>query len=253
MPQESDQSESPREVALITGGARRIGAEIARTLHRSGMDVVIHYHRSVDDARALQQELLAVRPDSVVLIDGDLSDLAKLRNLVKETVSQFGRLDLLVNNASSFYPTPVSEATSEQWDDLVGVNLRAPFFLSQAAAPSLRESRGSIVNIVDIYAERPLRAHPIYCAAKAGLIALTRSLAQELAPEVRVNAVAPGAILWPEADTDQISHQRLISNTPLRRMGNPRDIARAVCYFAKDADFVTGQVMRVDGGRSVVP
>ena len=241
------------KVALITGGARRIGACIAHTLHREGMKLVIHYHGSAEAARELQAELHHHRPDSVLLVGTDLLDLAKLEKLVSQATTEFGQLDVLVNNASSFYPTPVGQTTDEQWQDLIGVNLKAPYFLSQAAAGPLTVSGGCIINLVDIYAERPLKNHPVYNVTKAGLIGLTRALARELGPEVRVNAVAPGAILWPDGDVDEIAQQRLISRTPLKRTGNPTDIAQTVLFLIRDAEFLTGQIVNVDGGRSIVP
>ena len=241
------------KVAVITGGARRIGASIARTLHHEGMKLVIHYHESAEAARELQAELHHHRPDSVLLVGTDLLDLAKLEKLVSQATTEFGQLDVLVNNASSFYPTPIGQTTDKQWEELIGVNLKAPYFLSQAAAGALTESNGCIINLVDIYAERPLKNYPVYNVAKAGLIGLTRTLARELGPEVRVNAVSPGAILWPEGDVDEIAQQRLISRTPLKRTGNPTDIAQTVLFLVRDADFLTGQIVNVDGGRSIVP
>ncbi|MHB8257784.1 MAG: pteridine reductase [Acidiferrobacterales bacterium] len=240
------------KVALITGGARRIGAEISRMLHAQGMNLVVHYRASKSEAHALQAELLAIRPDSVILVQGDLLNGAKLENLVSRTMENYRRLDVLVNNASSFYPTPVGEATDRHWDDLVGSNLRAPFFLSQAAMPHLKKSAGCIVNITDIHAERPLKNYSIYSIAKAGLVMLTKSLAREFGPEVRVNAVAPGTILWPENELDEITKQRILSRVPQRRSGEPADIARAVLFLVRDAGYVSGQVIAVDGGRSVV-
>ena len=241
------------KVALITGGAHRIGATIAHALHARGMQLVIHYHSSEAAAHALQEELLTQRAGSVLLIRGDLSNGDRLtRNLVHETIEKFGRLDLVVNNAARFYPTPVGSVTDTQWDDIVDTNLKAPYFLSQAAAPHLRKHGGCIVNIADIYGERPLPNHPVYSIAKAGLIMLTKSLARELAPDVRVNAIAPGAILWPEHEMDEMAQQRIISRTPLKRTGDPSDIVRALLYFLCDGAFVTGQVLNVDGGRSVV-
>jgi pteridine reductase len=241
------------KVALITGGAHRIGAAIARELHAQGMRLVIHYHTSEAAAHALQAELLAARPDSVMLVRGDLHNGDKLcRNLVFETVESFDRLDVVVNNASRFYPTPIGEAVESQWDDILGTNLKAPFFLSQSAAPHLRKTGGCIVNIADIYGERPLLNHPIYSVAKAGLVMLTKSLARELGPEVRVNAIAPGAILWPEAGIDEMSKQRIVSRTPLKRAGDTGDIARTVLFLVRDAGYITGQMLAVDGGRWVV-
>jgi len=240
-------------VALITGGAQRVGAVTARVLHQAGCRVVIHYRHSRDPARALQSELNASQENSVMLVQGDLLQVAKLKNLVDETKKTFGRLDILINNASTFYPTIIGDTDEQQFEDLIGTNLKAPFFLSQAAAPLLRSQRGCIVNMVDIYAERPLKDHAVYCAAKAAMISMTRSLARELAPEVRVNAVAPGAILWPADGGDEISRQRIISRTPLKRSGEPNDIAAAIHYLVLDAPFVTGQVINIDGGRTIVP
>lgn len=241
------------KVVLITGGARRVGAAISRRLHEQGADVVVHYRSSATEARALETELEAKRPSSVALVQGDLLKMATLNSLVKEAVKAFGRLDALVNNASSFYPTPVGEVTEPAWEDLVGTNLKAPFFLAQAAARELRKSHGCIVNIVDIHAEVPMRNHVVYNAAKGGLVALTRSLARELGPEVRVNGIAPGTILWPENETwqDEVARQRIINQTALKRIGEPDDIAKAVEFLIGNAPYVTGQVIAVDGGRSV--
>ncbi len=241
------------KVALITGGSRRIGASTARMLHGCGMKLVIHYRRSADHAEALRAELCDTRPKSVMLIRGDLTEIAKVKNLVRQCAAEFGRLDALINNASVFFPTPIGSAGEDQWQLIMETNLKAPFFLSQAAAPYLKKTRGAIVNITDIYVHRPLAEHAIYCASKAGLWSLTQSLAHELSPEIRVNAVAPGAIMWPENDTDEISHQRLVSRTPLRRIGDADDIARAVKFLLTDARFITGQMINVDGGRTVVP
>jgi len=238
------------KVALITGAAQRVGAEIARELHRSGLRVVIHYRASAAAATALKDELLAVRPDSAALIRGDLLDSATLPTLVEQARRTWGRLDVLVNNASSFYPTPVGSIGETQWDDLIGSNLKAPLFLSQAAAPLLAAQQGCIVNIVDIHADRPLKGYPLYCAAKAGLAMLTKSLARELAPSIRVNAVAPGAILWPEHASEE-TRRAIISRTALKRQGDPRDIARTVRFLVTEADYITGQIITVDGGRSL--
>lgn len=238
-------------VALITGAAHRIGAHIARTLHAQGMQLVLHYRNSREAAKKLQQELNEQRPDTVVLVGADLLDHATLAAVVADAHSAWKRLDVLINNASSFYPTPVGSVTETQWNDLFGTNLKAPFFLSQAAAPHLKASRGCIVNIVDIHADRPLKRYPVYSMAKAGLVMLTRALACELGPEVRVNAVAPGAILWPEHDMDQVTQQRIISRTFLKRQGSPEHIARAVLFLIRDADYTSGQVITVDGGRSL--
>ncbi|MDQ1314586.1 MAG: pteridine reductase [Pseudomonadota bacterium] len=240
------------KVALITGGAKRVGAAIGRLLHASGASLMIHYRSSADEARALQDELNAIRPDSVALIQADLLDVGGLPSLVNQTVATFGGLDVLVNNASSFYPTPVGSITMKDWDNLMGSNLIAPMFLSQAAAPELKKRRGCIVNIADIHAERPMKSYVVYSVAKAGVVGLTKSLARELGPLVRVNAVAPGPIMWPEDDPnfDEVSRQRIVSHTILKTAGGPDDIARAVRFFAIDAPYVTGQVLAVDGGRN---
>jgi len=240
------------KVVLITGGAKRVGAAICRRLHAAGANLMLHYRASAGEARLLQAELNRTRADSVALIQADLLEQKTLPSLVEQTVQRFGRLDALVNNASSFYPSPVGEITTAVWDDLMGTNLRAPMFLSQAAAPALRKTQGAIVNIVDIHAERPLKNYVVYSVAKAGLAALTRSLARELAPEVRVNAVAPGPILWPEnASFDEVSRQRIISHTLLKREGAPDDIAKAVHFLLAEATYVTGETIRVDGGRHI--
>jgi pteridine reductase len=240
------------KVVLITGGAKRVGAAIARRLHREGANLMLHYRGSEREASALRGELNAVRENSVALVQADLLDVAGLPEIVKNTVSRFERLDALVNNASTFFPTPVGEITPVNWDSLIGANLRAPLFLAQAAAPHLRKTGGAIVNITDIHAERPLKNYVIYSIAKTGLAGLTRSLARELAPEVRVNGVAPGAIVWPEDGSwDDLTRQRIVSSTLLKRTGEPDDIARAVYYLIAEAPYVTGQIIPVDGGRSI--
>ena len=240
------------KVVLITGGAKRVGAATCRRLHSAGANLMLHYPVSAGEWRLLQAELNHQRKDSVALIQADLLDVAKLPAMVEQTVQSFGRLDALVNNASSFFQTPVGEITAAAWEDLIGTNLRAPLFLSQAAAPALKKSLGAIVNITDIHAERPLKNYVVYSVAKAGLVGLTRSLARELAPEVRVNAVAPGPILWPDDETfDELSRQRIISHTPLKREGTPEDIAKAVHFLLAEATYVTGETINVDGGRHV--
>jgi pteridine reductase len=239
------------KVALITGAAHRIGAQTARTLHEAGANVVLHYRNSAAGAEALQNELHASRPDSVALVQGDLHDAAALPKMVEQAHAAWGRLDLLVNNASTFYPTPVGTVGETEWDDLIGTNLKAPFFLAQAAAPHLKMQRGAIVNIVDIHAERPLKKHPVYSMAKAGLVMMTKSLACELGPEVRVNAVAPGAILWPENEMDDATKNKILDRTFLKRQGNPQDIANAVLFLARDAHYTSGHILTVDGGRSL--
>lgn len=236
---------------LITGAARRIGAAIARRLHGSGMNLNLHYRHSRAEAERLAAELEATRPDSVQLLQADLLDTARLPELVDACVERWGRLDVLVNNASSFYPTPLDTATEDQWDELLGSNLKAPFFLARAAVPQLRAHHGAIVNLVDIHAERPREGHPIYSAAKAGLQNLTRSLARELRPEVRVNAVAPGAILWAEGGDDPDTQRAILERVALNRLGDPDDIARAVLFLVRDGGYITGQTLAVDGGRNL--
>ncbi|MGH8260931.1 MAG: pteridine reductase [Steroidobacteraceae bacterium] len=236
--------------ALVTGAARRVGAEIARTLHGAGANVVLHYRNSAQEADALATRLNAARPGSAITAQADLAQIARLPRLVADALAAFGGLDILVNNASSFYPTPVGEIDERQWDDLVGSNLKAPLFLSQAAAQELARAQGLIVNLVDIHGMRPLKRYPVYSVAKAGLIMLTRSLARELAPDVRVNGVAPGPVLWPD-DADGELKREIIARTPLKRAGSPSDVAQTVLFFASDAPYITGQILAVDGGRSV--
>ena len=237
---------------LITGGAKRVGAAICRRLHAAGANLMLHYRASAGEARLLQAELNHIRAESVALIQADLLDVKALPAMIEQTLQTFARLDGLVNNASSFFPTPVGDISPEAWDDLIGTNLRAPLFLAQAAAPALKKAQGSIVNIADIHAERPLKNFVVYSIAKAGLIGMTRSLARELAPEVRVNAVSPGPILWPDDPSfDELSRQRIISHTPLKREGEPDDIAKAVHFLLAEATYVTGETISVDGGRHV--
>lgn len=241
-------SAASRRVALVTGAARRIGAVIARRLHAAGFDVALHARRSRAALDALVEDLERARASSTLALEADLGDVAVLADLVNACVERFGRLDALVNNAAAFYPTPIGSATPAQWDELLGTNARAPFFLAQAAAPHLAAASGAIVNIVDIYAERPLASHPIYSMSKAALAAMTKALARDLAPHVRVNGVAPGAILWPDSGKSDAAQQAVIERTPLRRTGSPDDIAGAVLWLL-DAEFVTGEIVRVDGGR----
>lgn len=237
--------------ALVTGAARRVGASIARSLHEAGAAVAIHYRGSATPARALAEELNAQRPGSALTVQGDLLDTDALGVMVAKVMARSGRLDILVNNASSFYPTPIGAITLAQWEDLIGTNLRAPLFLSQAAVPHLRATQGTIVNLIDIHAIRPLRDHPVYGAAKAGLGMLTRSLARDLAPEVRVNGVAPGAVLWPDDGIADRTRESIVRQIPMKRAGTPQDIASCVLYLVRDAPYVTGQIIVVDGGRSV--
>ena len=236
-------------VALITGSARRIGAVIARTLHDAGYDLALHCRHSRAELDALAAEFEAARPGSTLVLQADLAEFDRLPELVAQTIGRFGQLDALVNNASSFQPTPMGSATPAQWDALFASNARAPFFLAQAAAPHLRASRGAIVNLVDIYAERPLREHTIYCMAKAALLMMTKSLAVELGPDVRVNAVSPGAILWPEDDGNSAAQDAMLARTPLGRTGTPEEVAEAVRWLLQDATYSTGQVLHLDGGR----
>jgi len=239
------------KTVLITGGARRVGAEIGRTLHGAGANLVVHYRKSANEVAELADELNGLRAKSVVTFQADLLDLGKLPALVEFAVRSFGSLDVLVNNASTFYATKVGEFTPAAWDDLMGTNLKVPMFLSQAAAPALKKSSGLILNIVDIHALRPLRHYTVYCAAKAGLHMLTRSLAKELGPEVRVNGISPGPVLWPENEGDSATRAKIIQRTILQKMGTPEDIARTALFFASQAPFITGQILAVDGGRSV--
>ena len=241
-----------RRVALITGAARRIGAAIARRLHADGYDLALHYRNSAADMQALIADLEAARPGSTLALQADLAEFDRLPELVAKTVGRFGRLDALVNNASTFHPTPFGETTPRQWDDLFASNARAPFFLAQAAALHLRAARGAIVNLVDLYAERPLPQHSVYCMAKAALAMMTKSLAVELAPDVRVNAIAPGAILWPEDDRNAQRQQAIVARTPLARTGTAEEIADAAAWLLEGASYVTGQVIRIDGGRGLL-
>jgi pteridine reductase len=238
------------KTVLITGAARRIGATIARTLHESGANIVLHYRSSADDAMALATSLEKARRGSVVTVQCDLLATAKLPALIKSATQAFGQLDVLINNASTFYPTAMGDITEQAWDDLMGSNLKAPLFLTQAAAPALRLSQGQVLNIVDIHGMRPLRRYPVYSAAKAGLIMLTKALAKELAPSIRVNAVAPGPVMWPTDVDDELKHD-IINKTLLKKPGSPEDIARAVLFFVAQAPYVTGQILAIDGGRSV--
>ena len=235
---------------LVTGGARRIGAAIVRAAHGAGARVAIHYRHSAPAANALAAELNAARRQSAIAVPADLHDLDALPELVSSITRTFGRLDVLVNNAASFYPTPIGSITPAQWDDLLGTNLRAPLFLSQAATPALTASRGLILNLIDIHGFRPLKRHPVYCAAKAGLIMLTQALARELGPAIRVNGIAPGPVLWPEHPLDETQKAAIVERTALKRVGSPDDIARTALFFIKDAPYITGQVLAVDGGRS---
>jgi len=239
------------KVVLVTGAARRIGAAIVTRLHENGAGVAIHYRGSAEEADILASRLNKDRVESAATFQADLLDLEQIPQLVTAVTDWGGRLDALVNNASTFYPTPVGSITEAHWEDLIGSNLKAPLFLSQAAAPDLRANGGAIVNIVDIHSQRPLRNHAVYGPAKAGLAMLTRSLAKDLAPQIRVNGVSPGAILWPEDGLSDAAQRSILRQVPLQRPGNPDDIAGCVLYLLRDAGYVTGQIIAVDGGRSV--
>ena len=245
------QTDLSGKVALITGAAHRIGAEMARQLHQAGMNIALHYRNSKENAETLADQLNAKRPNSVVLIQANLLDTKHLPGVIAAATKPWQRLDVLINNASTFYPTQVSSATEADWDDLIGSNLKAPFFLSQAAANELTKQQGCVVNIVDIHSQRPMKGYPIYSAAKAGLAMLTMSLARELGPEVRVNGVAPGAILWPEHEMDDSAKDEILNRTALKRQGSPADIARTALFLIKDADYISGQIINVDGGRTL--
>jgi pteridine reductase len=239
-------------VILITGAARRVGAEISRTLHAAGANVALHYRHSRGEAEQLAQSLNQIRPGSALAVAADLDDTAAINALVENVAKHFGRLDGLVNNASSFFRTPIGKIDEAAWQALMNSNLKAPLFLSQAAAPHLSTTNGAIVNITDIHTERPLKGYAAYTSAKAGLAALTRSLAIELAPQIRVNAVAPGAIIWPEDDSFSATERAaIVAHTPLQRVGTPEDIALTVKFLLFDAPFITGQIINVDGGRSI--
>ena len=242
---------SSRKTALVTGAAARIGAATITALHERGCDVMLHYNSSRESAQHLADELNAKRSESAALAQADLSSPAGVASLAEQVSARFGRLDVLVNNASRFYPTAAGETQAWQWDDLINSNLRGPYFLVQALLGELRTAGGSVINILDVHADRPMKGHAVYCISKAGLAMMTRALAQELGPSIRVNGVAPGAILWPENEPDSAEKQSILRRTALGRLGDPSDIASAVVYFALDAPYVTGQILAVDGGRSV--
>ena len=236
---------------LITGAAKRIGAACARLLHNNGCNVFLHYRSSKEAALQLCFELNQMRPDSAYMMQADLLKMEELEALVSEACMAWGKIDVLVNNASSFYSTAIADVTEQQWDELMGSNLKAPFFLAKLLSEMLADNSGCIVNIVDIHAERGLMGYPVYSIAKAGLVAMTKILAKELGPAVRVNGVAPGAILWPDNDLSEQERQEILQRVALRRKGEPADIAKAVCFLIKDADYMTGQILTVDGGRTL--
>ena len=245
-------SSSERTVGLITGGARRLGKAMVKALHESGMDIVVHYHNSEIEAHNLKKELEKKRANSICLVRGNLCEPVMADQIMSRTIEHFGRLDLLVNNASSFYPTNLNNTSPSQFNELISTNSMAPYLLSQAAANYLRKNKGAIINITDIYADRPLKSHSVYSASKAALKSLTWSLAQELAPYIRVNAIAPGSILWPEGQALGEEQQNLIDSTPLKRVGTPADIEKALLFLWRDAPYITGQTLYIDGGRSIV-
>lgn len=240
-------------VALITGSAQRIGAETAKRLHNESYSIILHYRNSSVAAEELMAKLNAIRPDSAKICKADLNEFNDIEQLAQSAINAFGRLDLLVNNASSFYPTEMGSVDESTWHDLMSSNLKAPFFLSQALAPALTKNQGCIINLIDIHADRPLKAHPVYCMAKAGLAMMTKSLAKELGPEVRVNGVAPGAILWPEQSGEMSEQQKadILDRVPLGRAGEPADIANTIVFLATKAPYISGQIIAVDGGRSM--
>ncbi len=247
----TSQINSEQPVVLITGGAKRIGKHIALFLHDCGYSIMVHYRSSANSAFQLVDELNSKRENSAASVQGDLTDTDTVHFIVEQTIEQFGKLNVLINNASTFYPTPIELLEIDYWNDLIGSNLRGPAFLIKSAAPHLRESQGNIINIVDIYATRPLSNHPVYCSAKAGLQMLTKSLARDLAPEIRVNGIAPGAVLWPEAGNSEIDQETLIATIPLGHMGAPEDIAKTIRFLIEEGTYITGQIIAVDGGRSV--
>lgn len=240
-----------RPVVLVTGAAKRVGRVIARALHAAGYDLALHYRHSRAEMDALCAEFEALRSGSTLAVQAELADIERLPQIVDACVARYGRIDGLVNNASAFFATPVGATTLQQWNELFASNTQAPYFLAQAAAPLLKSAQGSIVNMVDIYAERPLVRHPVYSMAKASLAMLTQALALELGPEIRVNGVAPGAILWPESGKAYTDQQDLIGRSALKKMGSPDDVAAAVLFLLRDAKFTTGQILKVDGGRAL--
>lgn len=237
------------KTVFITGASQRIGAVVVRTLHKQGANIVLHYRSSQAPAQALQKSLNDQRPNSCYILQAELLNTVELPHLMKKVVACTGRLDVLINNASSFFPTYMGDISEQNWDDLMGTNAKVPLFLSQSAAPHLKQTSGCIINMVDIHGMRPLKSHPVYSMAKAALCMLTQSLARELAPEIRVNGVAPGAILWPDQDDDPVRNLTIIEQTALKRQGTPEDIARTILFLVRDAPYITGQIIPVDGGR----
>jgi len=250
-PKDGQTETNNTKCALITGGAKRIGAETVRLLHQNGYRVIIHCRLSRQVADELAQSLNKQRPDSAKVIQGDLNDETIYDNLIEQAYQCWHRLDVLINNASSFYPTPIGHITPGDWNNLVNSNMKAPLFLAQAAMPYLKQTQGNIVNMIDIHGQRPMKQHTVYCAAKAGLAMLTQSLAKELGPEIRVNGVAPGAILWPDNDMTEHTKNLILERVTLKRPGQPIDIAKTILFLVRDADYITGQIIAVDGGRTL--
>jgi len=237
--------------ALITGSAKRIGASIARNLHAAGLNIGIHYHSSKSDAISLCKELNSNRSNSASMFQADITQSLEARNLIKDFINWSGKIDLLINNASSFYPTPIGKVTDDDWNNLIGTNLKGPLFLCQAAAENLKKNKGSIINLIDIHTKHPLRNHSLYVSAKAGLKMLTRSLAKDLAPEIRVNGISPGAILWPEENINDQKKEAILSQIPLQRKGSPQDISDCILFLLYHSSYITGQTITIDGGRSI--
>lgn len=248
---DSNANNAATKIALITGGSKRIGAVTTRTLHQAGYKVIIHYRSSQQEANDLAEELNLLRTDTAAVIQGDLNDETIYEQLIDSAFQCWNQLDVLINNASSFYPTPIGSITLDDWNQLINSNMKAPLFLAQAATPYLKQTQGNIINMIDVHGQRPMKDHPVYCAAKAGLQMLTLSLAKDLGPDIRVNGVAPGAILWPDNDMPDNTKQLILERTALKRPGEPIDIAKTILFLANDANYITGQVIAVDGGRSL--
>lgn len=247
----SNANSTTAKTALVTGGSKRIGATTVRLLHEAGYNLVIHCRLSRQAADGMAEELNNKRNDSARVIQGDLNDETIYNNLIEQAFKCWNRLDVLINNASSFYPTPVGSITMDDWHNLVNSNMKAPLFLAQAAAPYLKQTQGNIINMLDVHAQRPMKEHPVYCAAKAGLAMLTMSLAKELGPDIRVNAVAPGAILWPDNEMPEHTKKLILERTSLKKAGDPIDIAKTILFLVRDAHYITGQIIAVDGGRTI--
>ncbi|MGC1854106.1 MAG: pteridine reductase [Candidatus Aquirickettsiella sp.] len=248
-----DDSKANNKVVLITGAGKRVGAAIAQHCHQLGMRLAIHYRESAQQASALCASFNQQRPDSAIALGADLRDTDKLEGLIEPVISKWGQLDVLINNASSFYPMPLAKVTPSVWEDMMASNLKAPFFLSQVVAPHLKQQKGCIINLVDIQAQRPLKNYSVYCIAKAGLVMLTKSLAKELGPNIRVNAIAPGIVLWPDDETEfnEALREKILTRNALKRIGTPQDVAKTAVFLINHADFITGQIIAVDGGRSL--